>query len=158
MVSPFEGLLLQWGLALASSSQPNTILPWEVGKKMINAFFFPLRNVVLVKCRCSKCRGSAPSCLKQKRPPNGKGASNTMERSIKSSSSHHCQALSRCSVQMIPQNICAISSTCCKLQNVTLQDLTINFRPCVEKTKPSKLQCISEKNERPKGKKGANSS
>lgn len=34
----------------------------------INAFFFPLRNVVLVKCRCSKCRGSGPSCLKQKKP------------------------------------------------------------------------------------------
>lgn len=116
-------------------------------------WFFPLRNVVLVKCRCSKCRCSKWRCskcrcskrrcskwwyskcrcskrrcsghnsLKQERLPNEKGAINTVERSIKSCSSHHCQALSRCSVQMITQNICAISSTCCKPQNVTLQTL-----------------------------------
>lgn len=104
----------------------------------IDAFFSPLRNVVLVNCRCSKCRGSGPSCLKQKRPPNEKGAVNTMERSIKSGSSHWCQALSRCSVQMIPQNTCAISSTCCRPPNVALQDLAVNLRLCVEKTKLSK--------------------
>lgn len=58
---------------------------------------------------------------------------------IKSYSSHHCQSLSRCSVQMIPQNICAISSTCWKPQNTSLQDLTTNFRPSVEKVKPSSV-------------------
>lgn len=124
----------------------------------IIAFFFPLRNVVLVQRRCSKRRWIGHIRLQQKRPPNEKGAINTMEKSIKSCSSHHCQTLSRCSVQMTPQNICATSSTCCKPQNVALRDLAINFRPCVEKTKPSKLPCITEKNERPRGKKGANSS
>lgn len=124
----------------------------------INAFFFPRRNVVLVQRRCSKRRWIGHIRLQQKRPPNEKGAINTMEKSIKSCSSHHCQALSRCSVQVTPQNICATCSTCCKPQNVALRDLAINFRPWEEKTKPSKLLCITEKNERPRGKKGANSS
>lgn len=147
-----------WGLVVAvtfgSSKGFFSTKYYFATRGWINAFFFPpLRNLVLVKCRYSKCRSIGHIRLKQKRPPNEKGAINTMERSIKSCSSHHCQALSRCSVQMIPQNICAISSTCCKPQNFALQDLAINFRPHIEKTKPSKLWCITERNERPRERK-----
>lgn len=42
--------------------------------------FFSLRNVVLVKCRCSKCICIGHIHLKQKGPPNGKRAINPMEK------------------------------------------------------------------------------
>lgn len=67
-----------------ASSQPNSFCCETLDKCLI----FSLRNVDLVKCRYGKCICTGYIHLKQKSPPNGKRATNTMEKRPSHASNH----------------------------------------------------------------------